>query len=303
VAGSESGISERRGTLYVVATPIGNAEDATARAIRILGEADLIACEDTRRTGRLLAMHDIRTPTISYFEHNEERRTPELVARIIAGATVALVTDAGTPAISDPGYRLVRAALDAGIRVVAVPGASAVIAALSVAGVPTDRFVFEGFLPARGGTRRHALERLRGERRTIVFYEAARRLAETLEALAAAFGGERAAVVMREITKVHEETRRGTLDELVGHFQANEPLGEVTIVVAGKGSTARDEVEANSGGGVGEFDETGALALLRAAGLSLKDASEVIAKLTGARRRDVYQRALRMIPSRDDTGS
>ena len=296
MAGSESGVSERRGTLYVVATPIGNAEDVTARAIRVLGEADLIACEDTRRTGRLLAAHAISTPTVSYFEHNEERRTPELVTRMLAGATVALVTDAGTPAIADPGYRLVRAALDADIRVVAIPGASAVIAALSVAGLPTDRFVFEGFLPARGTARHHALERLRGERRTIVFYEAARRLAETLEALAAAFGGERLVVVLREITKVHEETRRGTLGELVVHFRQTAALGEVTIVVAGKVSTARDEVEANSGDGVGDFDEAGALAILRGAGLSLKDASEVIAKLTGARRRDIYQRALRRPP-------
>ncbi len=277
----------------MVATPIGNAEDVTPRAIRVLSEADMIACEDTRRTGRLLAAHGIRTPTVSYFEHNEERRTPELVARMLAGETVALVTDAGTPAISDPGYRLVRAALDADLRVVAVPGASAVIAALSVAGLPTDRFVFEGFLPARGAARRHALERLRGERRTIVFYEAARRLAETLAELAAAFGGERSAVVLREITKVHEETRRGTLGELVAHFKPIEVLGEVTIVVAGKDAQDRLNSEDDSGSAANGFDEAGALAILRGAGLSLKDASEVIAKLTGARRRDIYQRALR----------
>jgi len=293
VTGPASGISERRGTLYVVATPIGNAEDVTPRAIRVLSEADLVASEDTRRTGRLLAAHGIRTPTVSYFEYNEERRTPELVARMLAGETVALVTDAGTPAISDPGYRLVRAALDAGLRVVAVPGASAVIAALSVAGLPTDRFVFEGFLPARGAARRHALERLRGERRTIVFYEAARRLAETLAELAAAFGGERSAVVLREITKVHEETRRGTLGELVAHFKPIEVLGEVTIVVAGKDAQDRLISDDDSGNAANGFDEAGALAILRGAGLSLKDASEVIAKLTGARRRDIYQRALR----------
>ena len=250
MTGPASGISERRGTLYVVATPIGNAEDVTPRAIRVLSEADMIACEDTRRTGRLLAAHGIRTPTVSYFEHNEERRTPELVARMLAGETVALVTDAGTPAISDPGYRLVRAALDAGLRVVAVPGASAVIAALSVAGLPTDRFVFEGFLPARGAARRHALERLRGEHRTIVFYEAARRLAETLAELAAAFGGERSAAILREITKVHEETRRGTLGELVALFKQTEALGEVTIVVAGK--DAQDRLLARTTAACGE---------------------------------------------------
>ena len=281
----------------MVATPIGNAEDITPRALRALSEADLIACEDTRRTGRLLAAHNIRTPTVSYFEHNEERRTPELLTRLQAGATIALVSDAGTPAISDPGYRLVRAALDSGIRVVAVPGVSAVIAALSVAGLPTDRFVFEGFLPARGAARRHALERLRGERRTIVFYEAARRLAETLEALAATFGGERPAVVLRELTKVHEETVRGTLDELAAHFKRNEALGEVTVVVAGSGDQNRHG-DQDRGSVPAEADEAAALALLRAAGLSLKDASEVIAKLSGVRRRDVYQRALR---AADDT--
>lgn len=301
---TESGTAggARGGMLYVVATPIGNAEDITARARRVLGEADLIACEDTRRTGRLLAAHGIRTPTISYFEHNEERRTPAIVTRLGAGATVALVTDAGTPAIADPGYRLIRAALDAGIRVVAIPGASAVIAALAVAGLPTDRFVFEGFLPPRSAARRHAIVRLSTERRTIVFYEAARRLTESLEELAAAFGGDRLAVVLREITKVHEETRRGRLAELLAHFQQNEPLGEVTIVVAGR--PPPDDEDAESGAGIGEIDEAGALAILRDAGLSLKDASAVIAKLSGVRRREVYRRALqRGSRAADDTAS
>src|SRR5579863_2187303 len=165
--------TEGGGILYVVATPIGNPDDISARAIRTLAEVSLIACEDTRRTGQMLARHQIGTPTVSYFEHNEERRTPELVARLKAGAKIALVTDAGTPAISDPGFRLVRAALEAGVRVIAVPGASAVIAALSVAGLPTDRFTFEGFVPSRDAARRSALEALRTERRTMVFYEAA----------------------------------------------------------------------------------------------------------------------------------
>lgn len=290
--GSARRVGEQPGTLYVVATPIGNAEDLAPRALRVLGEVALIACEDTRRTGRLLAAHAIRTPTVSYFEHNEERRTPELVARLRAGDAIALVSDAGTPAISDPGYRLVRAALDAGIRVVAVPGPSAVIAALSIAGLPTDRFVFEGFLAARGGSRRQAFERLRGERRTMVFYEAARRLAETLAELEEAFGSERPAVVLRELTKLHEETRRGTLAELAAHFRRAEALGEVTIVVAGREQPER-EAEQHRGGLASTVDEAGALAILRGAGLSLKDASEVVARLTGARRRDVYQRALR----------
>jgi 16S rRNA (cytidine1402-2'-O)-methyltransferase len=301
VARPESSNSKRPGTLYVVATPIGNADDVTARALRVLGEADVIACEDTRRTGRLLAAHDIRTPTLSYFEHNEERRTPELIARLAAGAQVALVTDAGTPAISDPGYRLVRAAHDAGVRVIPVPGVSAVIAALSVAGLPTDRFVFEGFLPARDAARRQMLEQLRAEHRTMVFYEAARRLVETLAAAAAAFGGERLAVVLREMTKTYEETRRGTLAELAAHYGDIEVLGEATIVVAGK--DARDESSADEqrGHSSNELDEAGALAILRGVGLSLKDASEVIAKLSGARRRDVYQRALRVRDKNPDT--
>ena len=153
--------TEGGGILYVVATPIGNPDDISARAIRTLGEVDAIACEDTRRTGLLLAHHEIRTPTLSYYEHNEERRTPELIERLAAGEKIALVTDAGTPAISDPGFRLVRAALEAGVRVIAVPGACAAIAALSVAGLATNRFTFEGFLPTRGGARRKLLESLR----------------------------------------------------------------------------------------------------------------------------------------------
>ncbi len=160
--------------MYVVATPIGNPDDISARAIRTLGEVSLIACEDTRRTGQLLARHQIGTPTISHFEHNEERRVPELVERLKAGEKIALVTDAGTPAISDPGFRLVRAALEANVRVIAVPGASAAVAAISIAGIPTDRFTFEGFVPTRDAARRKALDELRREPRTMVFYEASR---------------------------------------------------------------------------------------------------------------------------------
>ena len=280
------------GMLYVVATSIGNPEDISARAIHVLREADLIACEDTRRTGRLLAEHVIATPTVSYFAHNEDRRVPALIARLETGATIALVTDAGTPAISDPGYRLVRAAVDAGIRVSAVPGPSAVIAALSVAGLPTDRFVFEGFLPAKAGERKRALERLRHEPRTIVIYEAARRLADTLKAMLEVLGGARAAVVLRELTKTYEEALRGTLVELVKHFEEHEALGEVTIVIEGARDAVAPALEECA------FDEPAAIAILRDAGLSLKDASEVIAKLTGARRRDVYQRALRKLDNR-----
>ncbi|MGH7925845.1 MAG: 16S rRNA (cytidine(1402)-2'-O)-methyltransferase [Candidatus Binatus sp.] len=281
--------------LYVVATPIGNPEDISARAIRTLEEVSLIACEDTRRTGQMLARHRIRTPTISHFEHNEERRVPELVERLQAGEKIALVTDAGTPAISDPGFRLVRAALEANLRVVAVPGASAVIAALSVAGIPTDRFTFEGFIPARDAARRKALDELRRERRTMVFYEAARRLAETLAAMAAAFGESREAAVVCEITKTYERTIRGTLGELERRFRATPALGEIAIVVAGipetKSVTDSRDVT---------IDVSEALEVLREAGLGLKQASAVIARISGVGRRQVYQDALKL---RDDDSS
>ncbi|HWN56941.1 MAG TPA: 16S rRNA (cytidine(1402)-2'-O)-methyltransferase, partial [Methylomirabilota bacterium] len=215
---------------------------------------------------------------------------------LVAGAQIALVTDAGTPCVSDPGFRLVRAALDAGIRVVAVPGASAAIAALSVAGLPTDRFTFEGFLPTRDGSRRRALEALRAESRTMVFYEAARRLADTLAAMIAAFGDSRSAAVVREISKTYEETVRGTLLDLERRFRATPALGEITIVVAGAASTA---ATANDGAPI-TVEVPIAIEALREAGLSLKQASAVVAKLSGRRRREVYQDVLK---SREDDDS
>ncbi len=270
--------------LYVVATPIGNPGDITLRAIEVLREADAIACEDTRRTGLLLAAHRIQKPLVSYFEHNEARRIPGLIARMCAGEKIALVTDAGTPGVSDPGYRLVRAAHEAGIRVTAVPGPSAAVAALSIAGIPTDRFTFEGFLPARGAARRKALEMLRNERRTMVFFEAARRLSETLSDMAAALGGERDGAVVREITKTHEETIRGKLAGLAEHFRLKEALGEATVVVEG----AREERNVVDEG-------IGALTVqaLIDAGLSLKQASAALAKLKGVPRREIYNEALK----------
>src|SRR5258708_25925881 len=277
------------GALYVVATPIGNPDDISARAIRILTEADLIACEDTRRTGQMLASHRIRTPTISYFEHNEERRVPELIERLSAGVQIALVTDAGTPAISDPGFRIVRAALEAGIRVVGVPGASAAIAAFWVSGLPTDRFSFEGFIPARDASRRRALEELRIEPRTMIFYEAARRLADTLAAMTTAFGDSRPAAVVREISKTYEETIGGPLVDLEHRFRATPALGEVTIVVEGASSTK----PAESDGASVTIEVPSAVEVLREAGLTLKQASAVMAKLTGRGRREVYQHVLK----------
>jgi 16S rRNA (cytidine1402-2'-O)-methyltransferase len=274
-----------RGVLYVVATPIGNPADITLRAIEVLREADLVACEDTRRTGLLLAAHRIRKPLLSYFEHNEERRVPELIARLCAGESVALVTDAGTPCISDPGFRLVRAAHRAGLGVTVVPGPCAAVAALSAAGIPTDRFTFEGFLPSRAAARKRAIEDLRGERRTMVFFEAGRRLRQTLSEMAALFGAEREAAVVREITKTHEETIRASLGEIVERFTLGEPLGEVTIVVEG----AREGMRAS---GEGESAESMLDAMIEA-GVGLKQASAVVAKLKGLSRREVYNQALK----------
>lgn len=280
------------GVLYVVATPIGNAEDISARAIRVLSEVDLIACEDTRRTGRLLAAHSIRTPTRSYFEHNEGRRIPELVARLRSGESIALVTDAGTPAISDPGYRLVRSAIDAGICVTAVPGPSAVIAALAVAGLPTDRFAFEGFMPSKTGERERVLAQLATEERTLVIYEAARRLPRLLRELISAFGPDRHLAVVREATKTHEEILRGSLAEMAENFANREVLGEVTLVIEGAHGMGKAAAPSRS-------DDARVVEVLREAGLSLKDASAAAAKITGTNRREIYQNAVRRERNRE----
>jgi len=266
----------------VIGTPIGNPGDISPRALEVIGGAAIVACEDTRRTGRLLADHGIDRPMVSYFDHNEERRSRELLARLAEGDDVALVSDAGTPAISDPGFRLVRAAIDAGVNVVAIPGPSALTAALSIAGLPTDRFVFEGFLPAHATARRTVLQGLQRERRTMVFFEPARRLGETIAAMASIFGGDREAAIVREMTKTYEETARGTLAALADRYERETALGEVTIVVAG---AAEDSPPAAS-------EDRVTVEELRAAGLSLKDAAALVARLTGAGRREVYQTAL-----------
>lgn len=273
------------GVLYVVATPIGNPGDITVRALEVLRDADLIACEDTRRAGLMLASHQIRKPLVSYFEHNEDRRVPDLIERLQAGARIALISDAGTPAISDPGYRLVRAAHEAGIRVVAVPGASAAIAALSISGIASNRFAFEGFLLSRESARRTALGALRHELRTMIFYEAARRLGDSLSVMAEIFGADRVAAVVREITKTHEEVIRGTLDELANRFNREPALGEIVIVVEGAPSKGAASDGAHSNLSVEDLTE---------AGLSLKQASALIAKLTGTSRRDIYNQALKL---------
>lgn len=229
------------GALYLVATPIGNLADMSARAIRILGEVDLVAAEDTRRTRQLLTHFGLAKPLVSYYRENEERRQGEILDQIKEGKKVALVSDAGMPGISDPGNKLVSAAIQAGIPVIPIPGPTALIAALAASGQGTERFVFEGFLPRSGKPRRERLAALATEERTIVLYEAPHRLPETLKDLLRLLGGERQVTVARELTKIHEEFWRGTLQEAVAEFTARELKGEFTLVVAG-GSFAKVEL-------------------------------------------------------------
>ena len=218
------------GTLYVVATPIGNLEDVTLRALRVLKEVGLVACEDTRRTRTLLSHFGIHVPVTSYFEHNKLTKGPAILRALSEGKSVALVTDAGTPGISDPGFLLVQAARAAGVPVVPVPGPSAVIAALSAAGVPADRFVFEGFLPVKPGRRLHRLEALRDLEMTVVCYESPHRILASLEAIAQVYG-DREIVAAREMTKQFEEIVRGTARQLAERFAAGRVRGEFTLII------------------------------------------------------------------------
>jgi 16S rRNA (cytidine1402-2'-O)-methyltransferase len=229
------------GCLYLVATPIGNLEDITVRAIRILKEADLIACEDTRQTQKLLNHYGIRKEMVSYHEHNELTRSPELVIELEQGAQIALVSDAGTPGISDPGHRLVTLCLRHHIPVVPIPGPSALVAALAASGLPTEEFLFVGFLPARAGARRKALDALKAESRTLIFYEAPHRVVETL-ADALEILGTRPAVIAREVTKIHEEFLRGPLAELLESAQKRAPRGEITLLI-GRGDPQLQQVD------------------------------------------------------------
>jgi len=229
--GNKSSSEAGTGCLYLVATPIGNLEDITLRAIRILKEVDLIACEDTRQTQKLLQHYEIQKSLVSYHEHNELTRAPELMIELEQGATVALVSDAGTPGISDPGHHLVALCLRHRIPVVPIPGPSALVAALAASGLPSEEFLFVGFLPSRAGARRKALETLKAEPRTLVLYEAPHRILEAL-ADAAEILGPRPAVLAREVTKVHEEFRRGHLGELLESAQKRAPRGEITLLIA-----------------------------------------------------------------------
>ena len=220
-----------RPALYVVATPIGNLEDITLRALRILKQADIIACEDTRQTQKLLNHYGISTPTASYHEHNELTRAAELVKQAEEGRAIALVSDAGMPAISDPGYRLVSLAIRHGIPVIPIPGASAFVAALAASGLPTDSFRFSGFLPAKSGQRREVLEEIRDSPRTQIFYEAPHRLAEALHDIVEVLGAERPVVIAREVTKLHEEFIRGRAEEVLARIGKAEVRGEVTLLI------------------------------------------------------------------------
>ncbi len=264
------------GTLYLVGTPIGNLEDITLRALRILREVSLIAAEDTRHTRTLLARYDIHTPTTSYFEHNKLAKLDAILAALETG-DVALVSDAGMPGISDPGYELVRAALERGFPVVPVPGPSAIVAALAASGLPTDAFVYVGFLPRKAGERRRALEALRGERRTLVLYEAPHRLLDTLADILDTLG-DRPVAIARELTKVHEEMWRGTVSGARAHFAEHAPRGEFTLVIGGAA-----EPQAWS-----EEQVRAALAQRLAAGWSVRDAAADVAARSGWRKRLLY---------------
>lgn len=219
------------GVLYLVATPIGNLEDMTFRAVRVLKEAGLIACEDTRQTAKLLGHYGIDTPTVSYHEHNELRRAEELLDKLKSGTSVALVSDAGMPGISDPGYRVVTLALQQGIKVVPIPGASAALSALAASGLPTDAFEFRGFLPARSGQRRTELEGIRAVGHTVIFYEAPHRIAEALDDIAEILGAGRQVVIARELTKLYEEFIRGTAGDVRRQLSERDLKGEITLLV------------------------------------------------------------------------
>jgi 16S rRNA (cytidine1402-2'-O)-methyltransferase len=278
--GSAMDAAKAESGLYLVATPIGNLGDITLRALEVLASVDIIACEDTRVTRKLMDRYGIETRLTPYHEHNATEARPRLLARLADGQAIALVSDAGTPLISDPGYKLVRAACEAGHTVTALPGPSSVLAALSVAGLPTDRFFFEGFLPAKQAARQKRVAELASILATLVLFESGSRLAATLTDLAAAFG-KRAAAACRELTKLHEEVRRGDLETLARDYAAGaESRGEFVVVVA---------PPADDGGTSDNVDELLLQALRR---VSVKDAVGEVALATGRPRREVYQRAL-----------
>jgi 16S rRNA (cytidine1402-2'-O)-methyltransferase len=269
------------GVLYIVATPIGNLEDISLRALRILKEVDRIAAEDTRHTRILLSHYDIRTPLTSYHEHNEKTQAQRLVERLQRGENIALVSDAGTPAISDPGFRLVVEALRADVRIIPLPGPSALATVLSASGLPTDRFAFEGFLPAKRQERDARLHALRSESRTLVFYEAPHRVKESLMTMRRIFG-DREIVVAREVSKVHEEFLRGSIERVLTQLAEREVKGELTIVVHG----ARREAQ------VSEEELIAQIRRMAEEGIGVKQISELLGERYQVAKREVYRLAL-----------
>jgi len=276
--------------LYITSTPIGNLGDMTFRARDVLMQADVIACEDTRVTGKLLAYFDIKTPTVAYHDHNEQKILPHLIERLQGGETVALVSDAGTPLISDPGYRLVKEARQAEIFVSSIPGASAILAALASAGLPTDRFMFAGFLPNKTQARRKTLMELASLRATLVFYESPRRLKDSLVDLRDVLG-QRDAAVCREFTKLFEEVRKGPLPELADHYQtADRPKGEIVILVAPPGETVMTDPQLDDA--LHQALET----------MSVKEAVASVTRTTGLKRKKIYARALALTGKTPEKG-
>ena len=268
--------------LYVLATPIGNARDISLRALDVLKGCDVIAAEDTRVTSKLLAIHGVSKPLIAYNDHNAPEMRPRILGRLAKGEAVVLVSDAGTPLVSDPGYKLVRAVVEAGLDVVAIPGPSAVLAGLTLSGLPSDRFLVAGFLPSREGERKSVLEELKTVRATLIFFESAQRLADSLGAMALVLG-DRPAAMTRELTKMHEEVRRGSLSELAAHYQkAGAPRGEVTLLVGPPGAVVTDNAKIDAA-------LTAALAFM-----PVKAAANMIADLTDGSRKVIYARALEL---------
>lgn len=273
------------GTLYIVGTPIGNLEDTTFRAIKTLQKVDLIAAEDTRHTSKLLQHFQILTPQLSYHQHNEQSRIPELIEKLNQGKAIALVTDAGMPAISDPGYELVKVCVEANISVVPIPGVTASITALCASGLPTNKFIFIGFLPTKIKLREEQLEKLSNSLETIVLYESPYKLLQTLEDLAKMLGGNRKIVLARELTKLHEEFWRGTVGQAIIHYQNNQPKGEFTLVIAG----AEPELLVLS-----EDTIKQELQELFAQGISRSQASRQLSQKINLSRRKIYQIALKI---------
>jgi 16S rRNA (cytidine1402-2'-O)-methyltransferase len=272
------------GILYIVSTPIGNLEDITLRALRILKEVNIIAAEDTRHSQKLLSKYDIHTPLTSYHDHNKEEKAPVLVAKMLDGQTVALISDAGTPGISDPGYFLINLAVDQKIPVIPIPGATAAIAALSVSGLPTDSFVFEGFLPSKHTARLKRLEELKTEKRTLVFYEAPHRIIATVDDILNILG-DRKAVVTRELTKVHEEAIRGSMTEILARLNSGSTKGEFTIILHGATETPAEQ----------HLDTKEYLKnLMLHRGLSKKEAISVAAEELGLPKKEVYKESLEL---------